>query len=114
MLNRNALVPALLLGTVLQLIMVIAGHYDAFVRDHVFAFGGMAISLVAGLYYGLSAGGGWGERLLGGAIAGAACAFIGIAVSVVLKDTAALILVIGTVSSAVTGLIGGAASKLVR
>ena len=114
MLNQKALVSALLLGTVLQLVMVIVGHYDAFVRDHVFAFGGMAISFVAGLYYGLGAGGGWSQRLGGGTIVGAACAFIGIVVSVLLKDTAVLILAIGTVSSAVTGLIGGAASKLVR
>lgn len=114
MANRHALVSALLLGTVLQLIMVIAGHYDAFVRDHVFAFGGMAISLVAGFYYGIGAGGGWGKRLSGGAVVGASCAFLGIVVSVLLKDTAILILAIGTVSSAVTGLIGGAASKLVR
>jgi hypothetical protein len=44
---------------------------------------------------------------LGGALAGAVCAVIGIAASVVLGDTAAVILAIGTVSSAVTGAVGG-------
>jgi hypothetical protein len=112
--NRNALFSALILGTVLQLVMVIAGHFSAFVRNDVFAFGGMAISLVAGFYFGWRVGGGWVERLTGGAIAGAGCALIGIAVSVMLKDTALLILAVGTISSAVTGLIGGAASKLLR
>ena len=112
MTNRNALLAALLLGTVLQLVMEIAGHYQAFVRDNVFAFGGMAISLVAGLYYGISAGGRWGERLVGSALVGSGCAFIGIAVSVLMKDTVVFILAVGTVLSAVTGLVGGAASKL--
>jgi hypothetical protein len=112
--NRTALTSAIFLGTALQLAMVIAGHFIPFVRNDVFAFGGMAISLVAGFIFGWRAGGGWSERLLGGAIAGGACALIGIAISVVLKDTAPMILAIGTLSSAVTGLIGGAASKLVR
>ena len=94
--------------------MMLAGYYSAFVRNDVFALGGMAISLVAGLTYGWRAGGGWGVRLTGGAVTGGACAFLGIAASVVLKDTAPMILVIGTVSSAVTGLIGGAASRLLK
>ncbi len=112
--NRNALTSAILLGIIFQLVMVIAGHYVAFVRDEVFALGGMAISLVAGLYFGWRAGGSWGACLSGGAIAGGVCALVGIAVSVVLKDTAPMILAIGTFSSAVMGLIGGAAGKLVR
>ena len=114
MTHRNALFSALILGTLLQLVMVLAGHYSAFVRNDLFALGGTAISLVAGLTYGWRAGGEWGERLTGGAIAGGACAFLGIAVSVVLKDTAPMILVIGTVSSAVTGAMGGAASRLLK
>jgi hypothetical protein len=112
--NRTALISAILLGTVLQLATVIAGHYVPVIRNDVFALGGMAISLIAGFYFGWRSGGSWGARLPGGAIAGGVCALIGIALSVLLKDTAPMILAIGTVSSAVTGLIGGAASKLVR
>jgi hypothetical protein len=112
--NRSALISAILLGTVLQLAMVIAGHYIPVIRNDIFALGGMAISLIAGLYLGWRSGGSWGARLSGGAVAGGVCALIGIALSVVLKDTAPMILVIGTISSAVTGLIGGAASKLIR
>jgi hypothetical protein len=112
--NRSALVSSIVLGTLLQLAMVIAGHYVAFVRDDVFALGGMAISLIAGLYFGWRAGGDWGERLLGGGIAGGVCAILGIAISVLLKDTAPAILAIGTISSIVTGSVGAAASKLLR
>ena len=43
----------------------------------------------------------------GGTIAGAVCALIGIAVSVLLKDTLPFILIVGTISSGVTGALGG-------
>jgi hypothetical protein len=106
MTNTTSLRNATLVGTVLQLIMVVAGHYDAWIAAHLFMFGGMGISALAGLLFGWFADG-YGAAALGGAIAGAVCALIGIAVSVVLGDTAAMILVIGTISSAVTGVIGG-------
>lgn len=50
---------------------------------------------------------------VGGAIAGAACALIGIAVSYLLGDVAVTVLVLGTVSSAVTGAIGGWSGRFV-
>ncbi len=110
--NTQTLLLATGLGLAAQLAMVIAGHYVPFVKDHVFMFGGMAISLVAGLLYARLAHQGWSHSLLGGVIAGAACALLGIAVSVALKDTPAIILAIGTCSSALAGLTGGAVGKL--
>jgi len=50
---------------------------------------------------------------LGGVIAGGVCALIGIAVSVVLHDTPAAILVVGTLGSVATGAIGGVIGRLV-
>jgi hypothetical protein len=107
MIATKPLQNATLIGTVLQLAMVIAGHYSAYVALHVFMFGGMAISALAGILYARAAAAGYGGGALGGAIAGAVCALIGIVVSVVFGDTAAMILIIGTISSAVTGAIGG-------
>jgi hypothetical protein len=49
--------------------------------------------------------------LIGGVVAGASCAFIGLAVSVLLKDVPASLLLFGTAGSAVTGLIGAATGK---
>ena len=73
-----------------------------------FAVGGMGFSLVAGLLYAIMAKGGTTSSLaLGGLVAGAVCAFIGIFVSHLLGDVPASLLVLGTVSSAVTGAIGG-------
>jgi hypothetical protein len=109
--NNKALMQALGIGLGLQLIMVIAGHFVPAIKDQGFAVGGMAISLVAGLLYARAANGAWGGALLGGALAGGGCALLGIAVSVLLKDVPPAILLVGTISSAVTGLAGGAIGK---
>ena len=109
--NVQALVTATGIGLAAQLAMVIAGHYVAFVRDNVFAIGGMLISLLAGLLFAKMASAGWAPSLIGGVIAGAVCALLGIGVSVALKDSLPLILVVGTLGSAVAGLIGGAIGK---
>ena len=109
--NWNALIVATVIGTIAQLVMIGAGHYVAFVRDNVFLLGGLAISLVAGLIYAWMAAGGWGDAFVGGALAGGICALIGIGASVALGDTAAVILIAGTLSSAVTGSIGGAIGR---
>jgi len=110
--NRNALLIAIGIGLVLQLAMVVAGHYVEVVRNQGFAIGGMAISLVAGLIYAKQAPGTWALSCGGGALAGGLCALLGIAVSVALKDVPPLILVMGTLASAVTGAIGGAIGRL--
>jgi len=112
--NRKALINAIVIGTVLQLARMGPGHFIPFVKAKVFRLGGMAISLVAGLLYARAAKGAWPDSLLGGGIAGLVCAVIGIAVSVLLGDTAPAILLFGTLSSAVTGLIGGAVGKLLK
>jgi hypothetical protein len=112
--DTKSLITATVIGTVLQIAMIAAGHYIPFVRDKVFMLGGLALSLVAGAIYAkLAAGAGWPMSLAGGAIAGGVCALIGIAASVALKDTAPMILAVGTLSSVVTGLIGGALGKLI-
>lgn len=107
MLNSRAVAIATVAGTVLQLAMVIAGHSNASIAQ-LFAVGGMGISLLAGVLYARLAGtGSAGSYATGGMIAGGACALIGIAVSYLLGDVTALILVAGTLSSAVTGALGG-------
>lgn len=108
------LVTATLIGTVLQLAMITAGHFIPFVRDSVFMWGGLAISLVAGLLYARAKGGGWADSLFGGVVAGAVCALIGIAASVLWGDTSPEILLFGATGSGVTGMIGGALGKLLK
>lgn len=98
-------------GLVAQLAMVIAGHYVPFIKDNVFALGGMFISFVAGIAFAQSARAGWWATMGGGLVAGGLCAFLGIAVSVLLGDTLPIILAFGTAASAITGFVGAAVGK---
>jgi hypothetical protein len=110
--NKDSLIVAITAGLILQLAMVIAGHYLPPIKDKGFAFGGMLISLLAGWLYVRLTHGGWLDACIGGAIAGGVCAVLAITVSVWLKDVPNQILLIGTTASAVTGLLGGAIGKL--
>jgi hypothetical protein len=107
MINAPILQRATMVGTMLQLTMIVLGHYIPWVRDNVFMFGGMLISGIAGLLYARDAALGYGRGALGGAIAGGICALIGIAASVLLKDTPPFVLGLGTSISVVTGAAGG-------
>lgn len=105
--DTRALLLASLLGTVLQVAMVVAGHYNKSVAS-LFAVGGMGLSLVAGLLYAMwTRGDSTSSIVVGGLAAGAICAFIGILVSHLLGDVPRSLLVLGTVSSAITGALGG-------
>jgi hypothetical protein len=111
--DTTALVKATLAGLVLQLAMVLAGHHWPAIKGS-FAVGGMGFSLIAGLIFtALARGSGWPAALGGGAIAGGVCALIGIGVSAALKDVPPTLLILGTLSSVITGALGGALGKLI-
>jgi uncharacterized ion transporter superfamily protein YfcC len=111
--NRKALINATVVGTILQLAMVLAGHWVPAVAN-LFAIIGILISLVAGLLYARAAKSTWSDSTLGGVIAGGVCALLGIAVSFLLGDVTASILLLGTISSAAGGAIGGAIGKVLK
>lgn len=103
----RALTIASIIGTVLQLAMVLAGHYNTSFASF-FAIGGMGFSLVAGAVYAFNARPTvTTDAIVGGLLAGAICAFIGIFASHLLGDVPASLLLLGTLSSAVTGALGG-------
>jgi hypothetical protein len=105
--NSRALVIASLVGTLLQVGMVVAGHSNPAIAG-LFAVGGVGLSLVAGVLYArLARAATKGSAAIGGGAAGAICAFLGILVSHLLGDVPASLLVLGTISSAFTGAIGG-------
>ena len=106
--RRAAFTSSLVIGTILQLAMVLSGHWVEFIKLNVFAVGGMAISALAGVVYARRARVARGQSALQGALVGGGCALIGILVSFALGDVPASILALGTLSSAVTGAIGGA------
>jgi hypothetical protein len=108
----RAMSNALLLGTIAQLAMVLAGHLHPSIAAW-FAVGGMLISMAAGGLYGTWTGQARRTAAYGGALAGGGCALIGIAVSVALGDVTLGVLLYGTASSAITGALGGVAGALV-
>jgi hypothetical protein len=109
--NTRALVIAAVIGTLLQVAMVVIGHSNETVKG-LFAVGGMGFSLVAGVIYTMIAGAGTaGSLALGGAVSGGVCAFIGILVSHLLGDVPASLLALGTISSIVTGALGAWIAK---
>jgi hypothetical protein len=105
--STRSLLTASLVGTLLQVAMVVAGHSNPAIKG-LFAVGGMGLSLVAGVVYArLARATAKGSASVGGLVAGAICAFLGILVSYLLGDVPASLLALGTLSSAVTGAIGG-------
>jgi hypothetical protein len=110
----HAFVRVTLTGTILQLAMVIAGHYIPTVKQ-CFGICGMLISMVAGFMFGRARS--VDDRKLatiGGFAAGAVCALLGILESYWLKDVEAWLIVVGSIGSGLTGALGGFLGKLSR
>lgn len=110
--STRALLIAALVGTLMQVAMVVVGHSSPAVAQ-LFAVGGMGLSLLAGfLYARLARPATKGSAAVGGGVAGAICAFVGILVSYLLGDVPASLLALGTLSSAFSGAIGGVIGAL--
>ena len=110
--NRSVM-SSTLIGTALQLLMVVTGHFSPAVAQ-LFAPMGMGISGVAGVLAGrMEPPASWGSAAGRGAVAGGVCAFIGILVSYLLGDVPAPVLGFGTAASTVTGAIGGLIGRTV-
>src|SRR5687767_12588560 len=106
--TNRPLVIATALGTIAQLAMVLTGHSVPAVA-RLFAIGGMALSMLAGLLYAMLTGNGTVRSTAkGGAIAGGVAALVGIAVSYALGDVPVWVLGFGTLSSIIAGALGGA------
>jgi hypothetical protein len=106
--GQGALGKATIVGTLLQLAMVIAGHYSRPIQDG-FAVGGTGIAAITGFLFSR-----WAARATrlgsasGGAVAGGVAGLLGTIVSALLGDVMGQTIGIGTISSVVAGLLGGA------
>ncbi|MFI5209571.1 MAG: hypothetical protein ACHQ2E_03920 [Gemmatimonadales bacterium] len=111
----SPLVRSTALAALLQVAMVVVGHYSPQIAG-LFALGGTAISTAGGLLCALWTGGApsAADDAKGGAIAGGLSALIGIAVSVALGDVPPATLAYGTLFSAVGGTLGGVIGRAVR
>jgi hypothetical protein len=110
----RGLVRATLIGTVLQLALVVTGHYDQRIAQ-LFGLMGMLLSFVAGFLAGRwSAGLGKAGAAASGLVAGAACASLGILESYYLGDVPVWVFAFGPLSSGGTGAIGGLLGRLTQ
>jgi len=112
MIDSRLLLRAAVVGLVLQLVLAVCGHFFPWVAVHLFTFGRMMCSATAGYLYGLTFGRGYAAGALGGAIAGGLCAVPALAVSVLLGDSAASVVAVGSGISMLTGGVGGAFGQM--
>lgn len=105
--DNHALRRAISVGTFLQVVAVLIAHFSHWIETHAFLFAGMMISATMGYLYAQDVSRGYAKGAYGGAIAGGVCAFIGIAVSVVLGDLTGRMLIIRSLISVLTGAVGG-------
>lgn len=96
------------LGSVLQIAMVVTGHFVEPVAA-LFPVIGTGISLVVGLLFGAKGATALGNSAWGGALAGALCSVPGVAVSVGLGDVGPEVFGIAAGAGVVAGAIGGLA-----
>ena len=101
-----------MVGTLLQIVSVVIAHFSLWIESHALLFGGMMISATMGYLYAMDVAKGYAKGAYGGAIAGGICAFIGIAVSVLLGDMTAKMLVVRGLISVLTGAVGGIYGQL--
>jgi hypothetical protein len=92
----------IIIAAVLQIAMVVTGHYNDFVLMNLSAVLGVGIPLVVAFFYGRDA-----EGVKDGAVGGLAIGFVG-AFPIAMGDQMLMLLAFGPLSSAVTGAIGGA------
>ena len=106
-LNRPALVGATLVGAVLQVGMVVSGHFSAPIAN-LYAVGGTGIAAAAGLLYGFRAGAvSSRSAALGGGLAGVASALLAFIVAYLLGDVPAAVLGPAAIGAALVGMLGG-------
>ncbi len=108
----NPLLKATAMGTLLQVLMVVAGHFMPQVAQ-LFPVVGTGLGGLTGLLFGLFSKGTAGGALAGGAAAsGGIAGLLGSTVSMALGDATAATIGIATASTAVAGAIGGFLGKI--
>ena len=102
-----------MLGTILQVALVVLGHFVPRLQPlGLFPIGGSAIGAIAGFCYARWSVGPIGRAMGGGAVAGAVGGVLGAIVSYLLKDIPPSTIVVAGGSTLVTGLVGGLVGRL--
>jgi hypothetical protein len=94
------------LAALLQIAMVVAGHFNDFVLLNLSAALGVGIPLVVAFFYGRRVAA-MKTAAWGGVVIGFVGAFLGISLAILLGDQTLALLTFGPASSAMTGAVGG-------
>ena len=106
--GNNALVRATGAGTVLQILMVVIGHFMPAIQQSLFPIGGTAIGAITGILASLwNKGAPLGNQLGGGAVAGGVAGILGTLVSAGIGDVPMSTVAVAGGSTVVAGAIGG-------
>jgi len=98
---------ATITGIVLQITMVMIGHYVPWISGNSYVFGTMMISGVAGLLYARDFAKGYAKGAFGGAIVGGACGIIGVSAANVIGDAPLIAIPAGAAITILIGAVGG-------
>ena len=112
MVDTKILKRAMLVGAVFELLLVVAGHFQPWLRAHFLLFGCMMIAGVAGLLYARDLAGGFRLGALGGGVTGAAGGIVAVGVSNVLGDRPDIFIPYGVMVLTLIGAIGGLFGQL--
>jgi hypothetical protein len=108
MIDSRLLRRAAVLGAILQLVLAVCGHAFPWLALNLMTFARMMLSASAGYLYGLLLGRSYAAGALGGMLAGGLAALPALLLSVLLGDSPAAFLAVGTGICLLTGGVGGA------
>jgi hypothetical protein len=100
------MLPFVIIGIVLQLAMVVAGHFLESVLN-LSGILGTAIPFALGIWYGFTRQPSYGRCAWAGFVIGIVGAFVGVIAAILMKDQPWILLTFAPVSSGVTGALGG-------
>jgi len=107
MFDEKLIQRAAVTGIILQIAMVVIGHYVAWVRANAWEFGTMMISGLVGLFYARDLAKGYGRGALGGAVVGGTSGLIAVCAANILGDERLIVIPFAAVLTTLTGAIGG-------
>lgn len=98
---------ALIVGTLLEIALMVASHFRPWLQIHYALFGSMMIAGTAGLLYARDLARGYIMGALGGLVVGAACGIAAVASATMLGDQPEQFIPYGVMVCALVGAIGG-------
>jgi hypothetical protein len=105
--DARALRRAIVIGAVLQVVLVVVAHFNAWIAAHASLFASMMISATSGYLYAQDVAKGYELGVYGGTIVGGVCAVPALAISIARGDLAPSAFIVRMLIYLLTGAVGG-------